>query len=69
MFVNRGDNGGATDNNATITQILQLRAERAQLLDGGRALQVGAHEQWLATLALEPAGQLRRPMAEDDPLQ
>jgi len=32
MFVNRGDNGGATDNNAAITQILQLRAERAQLL-------------------------------------
>ncbi len=32
MFVNRGDNGDATDNNATITRILQLRAERAQLL-------------------------------------
>ena len=32
MFVNRGDNGDATDNNATITQILQLRAERAKLL-------------------------------------
>jgi peptidyl-dipeptidase Dcp len=32
MFVNRGDNGGATDNNATIAQILQLRAERAKLL-------------------------------------
>jgi peptidyl-dipeptidase Dcp len=32
MFVNRGDNGGATDNNATIAQILQLRAERARLL-------------------------------------
>lgn len=32
MFVNRGDGGGATDNNATITQILQLRAERAKLL-------------------------------------
>jgi len=32
MFVNRGDNGGATDNNATISQILQLRAERAKLL-------------------------------------
>jgi peptidyl-dipeptidase Dcp len=32
MFVNRGDNGGPTDNNATITQILQLRAERAKLL-------------------------------------
>jgi peptidyl-dipeptidase Dcp len=32
MFVNRGDGGGATDNNATITRILQLRAERAKLL-------------------------------------
>jgi peptidyl-dipeptidase Dcp len=32
MFVNRGDNGGVTDNNATITQILKLRAERAKLL-------------------------------------
>ena len=32
MFVNRGDNGGATDNNAIITQILKLRAERAKLL-------------------------------------
>ena len=32
MFTNRGDNGGAHDNNATIAEILQLRAERAQLL-------------------------------------
>jgi peptidyl-dipeptidase Dcp len=32
MFVNRGDNGGETDNNAIITQILALRAERAKLL-------------------------------------
>jgi peptidyl-dipeptidase Dcp len=32
MFVNRGDGGGATDNNAAITRILQLRAERAKLL-------------------------------------
>jgi peptidyl-dipeptidase Dcp len=32
MFVNRGDNGGALDNNAIITEILQLRAERAKLL-------------------------------------
>ena len=32
MFVNRGDNGGATDNNQIITEILQLRAERATLL-------------------------------------
>jgi peptidyl-dipeptidase Dcp len=32
MFVNRGDNGDARDNNQIITQILQLRAERAKLL-------------------------------------
>jgi len=31
-FVNRGDNGGDTDNNAIISQILKLRAERAQIL-------------------------------------
>ena len=31
MFVSRGDNGDARDNNANITQILQLRAERAKL--------------------------------------
>jgi peptidyl-dipeptidase Dcp len=32
MFVSRGDSGGDTDNNAIITRILELRAERAQLL-------------------------------------
>ena len=32
LFVNRGDNGDAHDNNAIITEILQLRAERAKLL-------------------------------------
>jgi peptidyl-dipeptidase Dcp len=32
MFVNRGDMGGAHDNNAIITDILRLRAERAKLL-------------------------------------
>ncbi len=32
MFVNRGDLGGPTDNNAIITDILRLRAERAKLL-------------------------------------
>jgi peptidyl-dipeptidase Dcp len=32
MFVNRGDNGGAQDNNKIITDILRLRAERAKLL-------------------------------------
>jgi peptidyl-dipeptidase Dcp len=32
MFVNRGDNGDKNDNNAIITETLQLRAERAKLL-------------------------------------
>ena len=31
-YFNRGDNGGATDNNAIVTEILQLRFERANLL-------------------------------------
>lgn len=32
MFVNRGDNGDKNDNNAIISEVLQLRAERAKLL-------------------------------------
>lgn len=32
MFINRGDNANEYNNNATITEILQLRAERANLL-------------------------------------
>jgi peptidyl-dipeptidase Dcp len=32
MFVDRGDNPGEHDNNATIAEILRLRAERARLL-------------------------------------
>ena len=32
MFINRGDNGDANNNNAIITEILQLRAERAKIL-------------------------------------
>ncbi|MBC7899281.1 MAG: M3 family metallopeptidase [Saprospiraceae bacterium] len=32
MFINRGDNGDTKDNNAGISEILQLRAERAKLL-------------------------------------
>ncbi|MBK8847832.1 MAG: M3 family metallopeptidase [Bacteroidetes bacterium] len=31
MFINRGDNGDANDNNAIIPEILKLRAERAKL--------------------------------------
>jgi peptidyl-dipeptidase Dcp len=32
MWTSRGDNGTATDNNAIITEILQLRAEKARIL-------------------------------------
>jgi peptidyl-dipeptidase Dcp len=31
-FIKRGDNGGATDNKATIAEMVRLRAERAKLL-------------------------------------
>ena len=39
-FVNRGDNGNANDNNATIKQIVKLRADRARLLG------YTSHAQW-----------------------
>ncbi len=39
-FVNRGDNGGAQDNNKAIAEILKLRAERAKLLG------YAAHAHW-----------------------
>ncbi len=32
MWTSRGDNGGATDNNAIVTQILHLRAQQAKLI-------------------------------------
>ncbi|RYY11574.1 MAG: M3 family peptidase, partial [Cytophagaceae bacterium] len=50
MFTNRGDNGGAHDNNALITQILQLRAERAKLL----GYQTHAHLRLDNTMAKTP---------------
>ena len=37
-----------------------LAAEHPQLLDGGRPLEVGADQQRIAALLLEPAGQLGR---------
>ncbi|HEX8255203.1 MAG TPA: M3 family metallopeptidase, partial [Thermoanaerobaculia bacterium] len=50
MFVNRGDLGGATDNNAIITDILRLRAERAKLL----GYQTHAHWRVENTMAKTP---------------
>jgi len=46
--------GGAEDRHGV------LLGQRAQLLDGGRALEVGADQQRVAALLLEPAGQLGR---------
>jgi peptidyl-dipeptidase Dcp len=51
MFVSRGDNGGATDNNAIITEILQLRAERARLL----GYETHAHWRLENSMAKNPA--------------
>ena len=51
MFVDRGDNGGKSDNNAIITEILALRAERAKLL----GYPTHAHWRLENTMAKEPA--------------
>ena len=50
-FVNRGDNGGANDTNATIAEIVRLRAERARLLGFAN------HAEWRMqdTMAKTPA--------------
>ena len=54
--------GGGVDRVAGLAEHrhADLAAQRAQLLDGGRALEVGADEQRVAALLLEPAGQLGR---------
>jgi peptidyl-dipeptidase Dcp len=46
MFVSRGDNGDARDNNATITQILKLRAERAKIFG------LPTHAHWILELRM-----------------
>ena len=50
-FVNRGDNGGATDTNETIARIVKLRADRARLLG------YPTHANWRMadTMAVDPA--------------
>ncbi|MCY7398507.1 MAG: M3 family metallopeptidase, partial [Sphingomonas bacterium] len=50
-FVNRGDNQGANDTNATIAKIVKLRADRARLLG------FGSHAEWRMqdTMAKSPA--------------
>ncbi len=54
MFVNRGDNGDAHDNNAIISEILGLRAERAKLL----GYRTHAHWRLENTMAKTPEGAL-----------
>lgn len=55
MFVNRGDNGNAQDNNAIITQILKLRADRAKLMG------FASHAHWKLsnTMAKDPANAMK----------
>jgi peptidyl-dipeptidase Dcp len=55
MFVNRGDNGDAHDNNATIKQILRLRAERAKLL----GYKTHAHWRLDNTMAKKPENAMK----------
>jgi peptidyl-dipeptidase Dcp len=50
LFINRGDNSDANDNNAIISQILQLRAERAGLL----GYETHAHWRLENTMAGDP---------------
>ena len=54
-FVNRGDNGGANDTNATIAEIVKLRADRARaarlrqpcrMADAGHDGQVRRPRRW-----------------------
>ena len=50
-FVNRGDNGGASDTNATVAKIVKLRADRARLL----GYETHAHWRMQDTMAKTPA--------------
>ena len=50
-FVNRGDNGGASDTNATIAKIVKLRSDRAKLL----GYETHAHWRMQDTMAKTPA--------------
>jgi peptidyl-dipeptidase Dcp len=49
-FVNRGDNGGSSDTNATIAQIVKARADRARLL----GYESHAHRRMQDTMAKTP---------------
>lgn len=55
MFINRGDNGNAQDNNSTITELLKLRAERAKLMG------FNSHADWRLskTMAKKPENAMK----------
>lgn len=63
MFVNRGDNGDANDNNSTITKILNLRQERAKLL----GFETHAHYRMQKTMAQKPEKAMDLMMAVWEP--
>ena len=62
-FVNRGDNGDANDTNATIAEILRLRADRARLL----GFETHAHWRMQDTMARTPEAALDLMMRVWDP--
>lgn len=49
-YINRGDNGDANDTNATISEILKIRTERAKLL----GFETHAHYRMADTMAKDP---------------
>jgi len=49
-YINRGDNGGENDTNATIAKILKIRADRAKLL----GFKTHAHYRMADTMAKDP---------------
>jgi peptidyl-dipeptidase Dcp len=58
-YINRGDNGGATDTNAIIAQILKLRQERAKVL----GFKTHAHYRMDDTMAETPENATRLMMS------
>ena len=62
-FVNRGDNGDANDTNATIAEILRLRADRARLL----GFETHAHWRMQDTMARTPEAAMDLMMRVWDP--
>lgn len=59
MWTSRGDNGGATDNNAVASEILKLRAQKAKLL----GYPTYAHWHLADTMAKTPDNALKLEMA------